>query len=387
MPEQRSTSAAGQVSLEVGQPFNPFKLFNGIFIPDALVLARGISAAAKITYGRLARYAGEDGECYPAVGTLAHEIGMGERQTQRYLAELERNLLIRRLARVSESGQSSNEFVFLWHPIFAIATTKVTPKGVSDRSPGAATEVSPKESQSEESQFEEKTTNKRISGYALPKSRSAASLPVMCFQDLEIEPSKAEAEPDAFADLDSLEGEGPPNGWTSDELATVRSRIVLYWRREPEEGFEVSVMLRVRGASAAAVCELLDRKFKNKNLRVGGKWAPKSQNWFLTMIENEFKPGHLPEPPTLAGSDQQRVDSGILERGIEAIELVDAPRSIVESVRCNDCGGAALIRYTDGTIKGCACRQKPHGELKGVPASGAPGSHSSAGAGRRSASR
>jgi len=89
MPEQRSTSAAGNVSLEVGQPFNPFKLFNGIFIPDALVLARGISAGAKITYGRLARYAGENGECYPAVPTLASEIGLSERQTQRYLAELD----------------------------------------------------------------------------------------------------------------------------------------------------------------------------------------------------------------------------------------------------------------------------------------------------------
>jgi hypothetical protein len=104
MSGQRSTSAAGHVSLEVGQPFNPFGLFNGIFIPEALVRARGISLGAKITYGRLARYAGEDGNCYPSVPTLAFEIGTCERQTQRYLAELEKKQFIRRLPRVSESG-------------------------------------------------------------------------------------------------------------------------------------------------------------------------------------------------------------------------------------------------------------------------------------------
>jgi hypothetical protein len=61
MSGQRSTSAIRQVSLEVGLPFNPFGLFNGIFIPEALVRARGISLGAKIIFGRLARYAGEDG--------------------------------------------------------------------------------------------------------------------------------------------------------------------------------------------------------------------------------------------------------------------------------------------------------------------------------------
>jgi hypothetical protein len=53
MTRQRSTSAAGYVSLEVGDPFNPFRLFNGIFIPEALVRESGISVGAKVTYGRL----------------------------------------------------------------------------------------------------------------------------------------------------------------------------------------------------------------------------------------------------------------------------------------------------------------------------------------------
>ena len=82
-------------ALEVGQPFNPFGLFTGIFVPDALVRSTAISAGAKLAYGRLARYAGQDGKCYPAVHTLASEIGVSERQTQNYLTELEAQKLIR----------------------------------------------------------------------------------------------------------------------------------------------------------------------------------------------------------------------------------------------------------------------------------------------------
>jgi hypothetical protein len=77
------------LALQIGQPFNPFGLFTGIFIPDALVRSKTLSAGAKLIYGRLARYAGQDGECHPAVRTLASEIGMSTRQTQNYLAELE----------------------------------------------------------------------------------------------------------------------------------------------------------------------------------------------------------------------------------------------------------------------------------------------------------
>jgi len=50
--------------MQAGQPFNRFLLFTGIFIPGGLVRANGISPGAKLAYRRLARYAGQDGECY-----------------------------------------------------------------------------------------------------------------------------------------------------------------------------------------------------------------------------------------------------------------------------------------------------------------------------------
>src|ERR1700741_4097615 len=101
--------------LQVGQPFNPFGLFAGIFIQEALVRFKDLSAGAKLTYGRLARYAGQDGDCFPAVATLASEIGVCVRQAQNYLAELERKKFLRRVTRFVEKGQTSNSFEFLWH--------------------------------------------------------------------------------------------------------------------------------------------------------------------------------------------------------------------------------------------------------------------------------
>jgi hypothetical protein len=75
------------VALQVGQPFNPFRIFTGIFIPEALVRSDLVSPGAKLAYGRLARYAGQDGRCFPAVETLAQEIGVGKRQAQRYVSD------------------------------------------------------------------------------------------------------------------------------------------------------------------------------------------------------------------------------------------------------------------------------------------------------------
>jgi hypothetical protein len=99
----------------IGQPFNPYKLFTGIFIPEALVRYAGLSSTAKLAYGRLARYAGEDGRCFPAVGTLAVEIAVKKRRAQTCLEELEHGGLIRR---EFQSGKASH-YVFLWHSIFS----------------------------------------------------------------------------------------------------------------------------------------------------------------------------------------------------------------------------------------------------------------------------
>jgi hypothetical protein len=77
-------TAAQRASLnsafQPGEPFNPYRMFTGLFIPEALARCPSISAGAKLAWGRLARYAGEDGHCYPTVKTLGSEIGVGDRR-------------------------------------------------------------------------------------------------------------------------------------------------------------------------------------------------------------------------------------------------------------------------------------------------------------------
>lgn len=106
--------------MKTGQLFNPFRLCAGSFIPEGLARSKGISPGAKLAYGRLVQCAGQDGECYPAVATLASELGVKERQARRYIAELQRSRLIRRVAPLSNSGRTSNAYGFLWHPLLEV---------------------------------------------------------------------------------------------------------------------------------------------------------------------------------------------------------------------------------------------------------------------------
>ncbi|HLK50628.1 MAG TPA: helix-turn-helix domain-containing protein [Bryobacteraceae bacterium] len=163
-------------ALRPGQPFNPYKLFTGIFIPEALVRNPQISSGAKIAYGRLVRYAGEDGDCHPSVKTLAREIGIRERQTQRYLAELAAHGFIRPVARLrAPRVRDTNGYIFLWHESFigtnrrpAAPVSDVTPPPVSRLTPPMASfatsrkvsDVTPKESHLEESREEESQSSK-----------------------------------------------------------------------------------------------------------------------------------------------------------------------------------------------------------------------------------
>ena len=96
-----------------GQPFIPHKVFpTGIFLPDVLLANSKLSLGAKLLWARLARYAGADGACFPAVATLAVDLGCSERQVQRYVAELIR---ARFLAARQRGFNRSNLYQFLWH--------------------------------------------------------------------------------------------------------------------------------------------------------------------------------------------------------------------------------------------------------------------------------
>jgi len=259
MSKQLSKRSAEGVSLRVGQPFNPFGLFNGIFIPEALVRATGISPGAKIALGRLARYAGENGDCYPSVPTLAGELGMSERQIQRYVAELERVALIRRVPRVAESGQTSNVFVFLWHSIFAAGVTDVTPQGVTDMTPEAVTDPSPKESQSE---------SQNIDLDSPPTNRKKRDSRLDCVD-----------ERGGCKQYRRL-GEALTNYMaTPDDPAPVC----------PSDRHVVDVMDAAAGASEDEVIQCLRYLKEGRGLRPGTRHGPRSFAWFKTVVADYFQ--------------------------------------------------------------------------------------------------
>ena len=69
--------------------FNPFRRYHTLNIPEGVARFRGLSPGAKLVYGRLYRYAGQKGVAFPSVEALSEEVGLGVRQTQAYIAELQ----------------------------------------------------------------------------------------------------------------------------------------------------------------------------------------------------------------------------------------------------------------------------------------------------------
>lgn len=99
--------------MEIGKPFNPYRLFQGAYVPNWLLMRPEVSAGAKLCYGRLMQYAGKSGACFPRQGLLAEELGVQERQARRYVHELESFKLVQS---VQTGVQKANTYLFLRHP-------------------------------------------------------------------------------------------------------------------------------------------------------------------------------------------------------------------------------------------------------------------------------
>src|ERR1700677_4124 len=103
-----------KLCMNQGEPFNPHRLFIGVFIPVSLASSQTLSPTAKLAWGHLARRAGKDGRCFPSHRDIAVHLGVSKTHVKRIVAELESVALIRRIARHEESGrQQSNVYEFL----------------------------------------------------------------------------------------------------------------------------------------------------------------------------------------------------------------------------------------------------------------------------------
>ena len=102
-----------------GDRFNPYNEFHGVFIPDPVFYFPGLKPSVKLCYARLLRYNGKNNTCYPKVGTLARELGVSERQVQKYLDVLSQKGFIRRIAPTDQRGRRlPNDIEFLAHKVF-----------------------------------------------------------------------------------------------------------------------------------------------------------------------------------------------------------------------------------------------------------------------------
>ena len=138
-PPREEKFSSGMV-LTAGQRFNPFGVFSGFHIPEVIARYRGLSPLAKMAWGRLYRYAGTDAACFPAIPTLAAEIGVKDRRAQRVLQELEKKGFLERAYRFASGkrkGQISNDYFFLLHPIL------IESMSVSRSNPGVQSDTPP----------------------------------------------------------------------------------------------------------------------------------------------------------------------------------------------------------------------------------------------------
>ena len=156
-----------------GDIYNPWRMFHGCFIPNAVLRCVGLSARGKLVFGRLCQYAGENGEAFPSYRSLAREVGVQRRCAIKAVRELEEFGLIKAINHWRNDGAPvSNSYVFLWHEIFHSSANNC-PLGVQNDTMGGVqcnttsqcpnehpvvSLKAPKEIQTKDSQFEETTT-------------------------------------------------------------------------------------------------------------------------------------------------------------------------------------------------------------------------------------
>ena len=133
-PAETAQPTGNQNLPRIGEPFNPYGMFNGIWIPESLLKCSAISASGKLLYGRLARFAGENGECFPSVKKLAFELAMTDRQVQRLIGELCSAGFLRKDAQYRTNGsKTSNAYEFLYHA--SLAPARVIPTRWNEYAP------------------------------------------------------------------------------------------------------------------------------------------------------------------------------------------------------------------------------------------------------------
>jgi len=100
--------------------FNPYRMFNGVFIPNAILRTREISQSAKFVWASLARFAGKDGRCYPKLDTVADDIGMSREMVKKKIKELKEKgfIAVRHATGKARLMHQPSQYFFIYHSVF-----------------------------------------------------------------------------------------------------------------------------------------------------------------------------------------------------------------------------------------------------------------------------
>jgi hypothetical protein len=99
--------------MNLGDLYNPRRLYYGAFIPDWLLRRTEVSPGVKVCFAQLCRLVDDEtGTAEPELAALAAAIGVTARQTRSYIQELKQLGLVR--VRQRGLGQT-NVYAFVWH--------------------------------------------------------------------------------------------------------------------------------------------------------------------------------------------------------------------------------------------------------------------------------
>jgi len=175
--------------MEIGQLFNPKGLFVGSFIPDVISKSKLLTSTDKLIYGRLMRYAGDDGICYPKQTELAEECGVSESAVIKSIANLLQNdlIVVEKPTGIERIKHFRNKYYFAWHNMFDECKLRNSQKAmsVSSNFTCASKRVKVKESHIKEKDLKYKTeksknpdfsVNDNITSYSVNKPKTPFSV-------------------------------------------------------------------------------------------------------------------------------------------------------------------------------------------------------------------
>ena len=361
--------------MNIGERFNPHKRFRGIFVPEAICKYRGISPGAKLVYGRLCRYSGQDGKVYPAISTLADEVGISETQAREYVQELERGKFIevdRENKHYRKNGTGgTNTYLFLWHAAFEgdRGAPRNAPPPPQSTAGGTLQQTAPltpavdcgqresiclRESVKESQEQADSRAAPRKTGEANPVPRPT------CADNPKAEARKADppakiAGEENFSSAEEEKPKADPRPWTGIDVSQIRKLLSGFMEgEEPPPNLMKWICTTFEGSCPARnVCVALEAAW-SRSAAPGKKNAPRKWNWFYTTLRNALIPGEagrLPEQPAAPHPAHQATAEDIA-RGIDVLD------SLVASYTCK-CG-AEIRQYSDRVVGSCTCgRAKP----------------------------